>query len=149
MHTCHIIFFGGGRAKNGASNWLRVCHTLGPPRLVLILTTNMVYCNFIDSVDNLKVLHIFDYQRNQIVTSLTFAHLKFHTFAIIPRQTHGQCAAKLCAGYALAKTLNPCHRHYRGEPCFSLSLMGGFFLSKRRFNRICRCMMMGSAQSCP
>ena len=43
-----------GGAKIGASNWLRVRHPLGTPRLVLIRTTNVVYCNSIDSVDNLK-----------------------------------------------------------------------------------------------
>ena len=30
-----------------------------------------------------------------------------------------------------------------------LCLTGGFLLSKRHYHRICRCMMIQSAQSCP
>ena len=91
-NTCHMsqvfrCFFWGGGPKIGASNWLRVFHPLGTYRLVLIRTTNMVYCDSIDSVENLKLLHILDFQRYQAFTALRFAHLKFHTFAITQSQT--------------------------------------------------------------
>ena len=54
--TCHIYFFGGegGRAKIGTSSGWRVSHPLGTPHLVLMRTTIVVYCNSIDSVENLK-----------------------------------------------------------------------------------------------
>ena len=63
-------------AKIDASIGWMVCHPLGTPCLALVRTTIMVYCNSIDSVENIKkVLHILDSQRYQIFTSLRFANL--------------------------------------------------------------------------
>ena len=38
------------------------------------------------------------------------------------RHTHGNCAAKLCAGSAFAMAWMLCHKHYSGEPSLSLVL---------------------------
>ena len=56
----HVSFLGGGgggrgvRAKMGASSRWMVFHPLGTALLVLIQTTIVVYCNSIDSVENLS-----------------------------------------------------------------------------------------------
>ena len=86
MLHIYIIFRGGvgGRATIGASIGWRVCHPLGTPRLVLIRTTIVVYCNSIDSVENLKSAKYFRFSK--ISNFYIFEICKFlsHTFAITP-----------------------------------------------------------------
>ena len=93
-HMTHIIFrmspvtctqfVGGGKAKLGASSGLRVCHPLGTPRLVLIRTTIVVFCNSIDSVENLESATYFIFSKISNFYSFEICTFIIHTFAITP-----------------------------------------------------------------
>ena len=84
----HMQFFilggGGGRAEIAASSGWRVCHPLGTLRLVLIQTTIVIYCNFIDIVENLKSATNFRLSKISTVYILEIRTFIIHTFAIYP-----------------------------------------------------------------
>ena len=73
-----------GRVKIGASSEWRVCYPLGTPRIVLIRTTFVVYCNFIDSVGNLKSATFFKFSKISKVYVFKIRTFIIHTFAITP-----------------------------------------------------------------
>ena len=75
---------GGGWAKFSASSGWRVCHPLGTPRLVLIRTTIVVYCNSIDSVENLKSAKYFRFSKISNFYIFEIRTFIIHTFAITP-----------------------------------------------------------------
>ena len=85
--TC-IFFCGGegegGRAKIGTSSGWRVCYPLGTPCLVLIRTAVVVYCNFIDSVENLKSATYFKFSKISNFYIFEIRTFIIHTFAITP-----------------------------------------------------------------
>ena len=87
-HMSHVTcsFFGGegGRAKLGVSSGWRVCHPLGTPRLVFIRTTIVVYCNSIDSVENLKSAKYFRFSKISNFYIFEIRTFIIHTFAITP-----------------------------------------------------------------
>ena len=80
----------GGRAKIGASSGWRVRYPLGSPRLVLIRTTLMVYCNFIESVENLKSATYFKFSKISNFYIFEIRTFIIHTFAITPPDSHCQ-----------------------------------------------------------
>ena len=84
--TCSFLFWGGGggRAEIAASSGWRVCHPLGTLRLVLIQTTIVIYCNFIDIVENLKSATNFRLSKISTVYILEIRTFIIHTFAIYP-----------------------------------------------------------------
>ena len=87
-YMCFFYFFwggGGGRAKTGASSGWRVRYPLGTPRLVLIRTTIVVYCNFIDSVENLKSATYFKFSKISNFYIFEIRTFKIHTFTITPK----------------------------------------------------------------
>ena len=77
-------FFLGGRANIGVSSGWRVCHPLGTPCLVLIRTTIVVYCNSIDSVENLKRAKYFKFSKISNFYIFEIRTFIIHTFAITP-----------------------------------------------------------------
>ena len=85
-HIQHVVFFGGGggKGKIGASSGWWVCHPLGTPRLVLIRTTIVVYCNSIDSVENLKSAKYFRFSKISNFYIFEIGTFVIHTFAITP-----------------------------------------------------------------
>ena len=69
------FFWGeGGRAKIGTFSGWQVSHPLGTPHLVLIRTTIVVYCNSIDSIENLNSATYFRFSKKYNFTYLRFAH---------------------------------------------------------------------------
>ena len=74
----------GGRAKIGAYSGWRVGHPLVSPRLVLIQTTVVVYCNSIDSVEHLKSAKYFKFSKISNFYIVEIHTFKIHTFAITP-----------------------------------------------------------------
>ena len=96
--TCHMshvtciffIFFRGegGRAKIGTSSGWWISHPLGTPHLVLIRTTIVVYCNSIDSVENLKSAKYFRFSKISNFYIFEIRTFIIHTFAITPTHTH-------------------------------------------------------------
>ena len=72
------------RPKVGAANGWRVCHPLGTPCLVLFRTTIVVYCNSIDSVENLKSAKYFRFSKISNFYIFEIRTFIIHTFAITP-----------------------------------------------------------------
>ena len=90
--SCVVFFLGGGgdggRANIAASSGWRVCHPLGTPCLLLIQTTIVVYCNSIDSVENLKSATYSKFSKISNFYVLEICTSIIHTFAITPSKGH-------------------------------------------------------------
>ena len=84
--ACHLsrvgILLEGSKAKIHASSGWRVCHPLGTRCLVLIRTTIMVYCNSIDSVENLKSATYFRFSMISKFYSFEICTFIIHTCVI-------------------------------------------------------------------